>query len=73
MNSWVSNISVTDLKFLAPPLFIFENDPEDAAQFLYKEGMSNPMATAGDKDELIKYSQKELNSRPPKKYWEQVK
>lgn len=73
MNNWMSALSQDELKYLAPSLFIFEDDPEEAATYMYREGNHRPMASAGDKEELIKQSEKELKSRPPKKYWEQVK
>ena len=73
MNDWVSVLSINELKSLAPPLFLFGDDPEDAAMYLYREGLSSPIMSAGKKDELSEIQGKERESRPPKKYWEQVK
>ncbi|WP_288364471.1 hypothetical protein [uncultured Spongiibacter sp.] len=73
MNNWIAGLSETELKYMAPALFIYEDDPEDAAIFMYQEGLSKPMAAAGDKDIFIARAKLEKESRPPKSYWEQVK
>lgn len=73
MTEWIQYLDEYELMQEAPSLFIFDEDPEDAAIFLYKEGLPKPMMAAGDKDRLAEFSKKELESRPPKKYWEQVK
>jgi len=73
LDTWLNKIDEEELKYLEPVLFVFEDSPEEAAQFLYREGMSRPMASVGDKEEQMKRSFQELKNRPPKKYWKQVK
>ena len=46
MNNWVSGLSLDELKYFAPPLFIFEDDPEEAAIYMYREGRHKPLASA---------------------------
>lgn len=73
MNNWISGLSETELKYIAPALFVYEDDPEDAAIFMYKEGLSKPMGAAGDKEVFVERGKQEKEVRPPKSYWEQVK
>lgn len=73
MSNWLSNLDDDELKYMAPVLFIFDNDAEAAAQYLYREGYPLPVAGAGEKEKYIERSRRELAERPPKKYWEQVK
>ena len=73
MNDWMSELSKTELKYIAPALFVFEDDPEKAAIFMYKEGYAQPMASAGDKELIAERSKQEKEARPSKKYWTQVK
>lgn len=73
MANWMSAISEKELQYIAPALFVYSDDPEDAALFMYREGLSRPMAANIDKNEIIKRSHEEKEARPPKAYWDQVK
>ena len=73
MAEWIKYLDENELKCEAPPLFMFDEDPEDTAVYMYREGFPEPIMKAGDKDKLIEKADRELKSRPPKKYWEQVK
>jgi len=72
-NIWLNKIDPEELKFMLPALFVLEDDPELAAKFLYREGHYQILNAAGDKEKMKDYLQKERESRPPKKYWDQVK
>jgi hypothetical protein len=75
MNEWIQNLDSEELKQIAPPLFFIDDDPEEAAVFLYREGKPSPVnAFIGrDENELKELQKKAIESRPPKKYWDQVK
>ena len=73
MAEWIKYLDENELKCEAPPLFMFDEDPEDTAVYMYREGFPEPIMKAGDKDKLIEKADRELKSRPPKKYWGQVK
>jgi len=70
---WLKQIDEAELQYMAPSLFVFTEDLETAASLMYKEGMASPMASYEAKAKAIGRAQKELESRPPKKYWEAVK
>jgi hypothetical protein len=73
VSDWLSNLDVTELSFLAPQLFMIDDDPELAAKFLYREGIASPVNSLIDRDSLELNAKKELESRPPKKCWSYVK
>jgi len=70
---WINSLDINELKFVAPVLFFLDENPEDAALFLYREGFPTPMNAVGDKEHFRRIVEEELQQRPPKKYWEQVK
>lgn len=73
MNNWISALSLDELKFFAPALLVYDDDPEEVAAFMYREGWHRPIASSGKNEKLIQKLEEELKSRPPKKYWKQVK
>jgi len=73
MTEWIQNLDESELKYEAPSLFVFDEDPEGAAIFMYKEGYPAPINAVGDDEKFRKTSKAELEARPPKRYWEQVK
>jgi hypothetical protein len=73
LNSWIESLNLDDLKFEAPVLFVLNDNPEDAALFLYREGYPSPMNAVGEKERFQRIAEEELQLRPPKKYWEWVK
>ena len=70
---WIKKIDKSELQYIAPSLFVFSDDVETAASLLYREGMASPLASSEDKEKAIERIKNELESRPPKKYWEAVK
>ena len=70
---WIEKIDNSELQYLAPSLFVFSDDIETAASLLYREGMASPLASSEDRAKAIERIKNELESRPPKKYWEAVK
>ena len=70
---WIEKIDNSELQYLAPSLFVFSDDIETAASLLYREGKASPLASSEDRAKAIERIKNELESRPPKKYWEAVK
>ncbi|ADZ89703.1 hypothetical protein GV054_02080 [Marinomonas mediterranea] len=70
---WIEKIDKSELQYMVPALFVFFDDIETAASLLYREGMASPLASSEDKARAIERTKNELESRPPKKYWEAVK
>ena len=73
MNSWLESLDESDLQTIAPPLIVFSDDIETAPSLMYREGMAGPIASSEDKEKARIRIERELESRPPKKYWESVK
>ena len=72
MDEWLRSLDAGKLKEYAVPLYATENE-EEAAKFMCREGWPRPFANASDKDMMSERSDEEIESRLPKKYWEQVK
>lgn len=73
MSDWFDSLSAENLQDEAPSLHLCPDDIEEAASYMYREGKHQAFASGLDKDEMIKRSMEEVESRLPKKYWEAVK
>ena len=72
MTDWLSELDSMELQIMAPQLFVME-EPEDAALYLYREGLTSPIGGLIDEEVYKQRAKLELESRPPKKYWEYLK
>ncbi|MBF6058005.1 hypothetical protein [Thiomicrorhabdus heinhorstiae] len=77
MNEWLDGINADELEYFASPLTLLnsgsEEDTEQAASFLYREGPSHPRASM---KRTLSYKSADPSREPkrlPKKYWEAVK
>ena len=77
MSNWLDGINSDELQFIATSLSVFnsgsEKDTESAASFMYKEGYARPMNSPKRDKRTMGLIKKEIDSRPPKSYWEHVK